>query len=631
MISSRRLIRAIRSSRLKAEILPALGAAALATALGVWALQLWKANLRVPFEIGSDAGYSLIMIKDVITHGWDLTDSSLGAPFGLELYDYPAYSGDSLYLLVIKALGIFSEDPAVVVNGFFLLCFPLIAITAFGALRWLGISTGVAVVCAILYDLLPYRLGSFEFHLFLSSYFMIPICCCLILATFNATELFVRDPRRTGVRAYLTYRALAMGILCLLIGSADNYFAVFTVALMLPAALFAYLANRRLRALACALIATAIVLAAISLNALPTIIYHLQHGPDNIPTQRRPQETDTWGLSLTNLVLPIEGSRIPLLTGITHRYNETIRTPLSLPPASEPGWTSLGLVGTLGFLWLTVTLVVHCLRRGGRRVDSRGVRAALAAALAFLIGTVGGLATLFAYAVTPQMHAPGRIIVFIAFFALFGAALGLDQLRGRIRLHPSVRRGWPALLAAVLVVGVLSETSPLLVPDYTAEIAQYNERKQFARAIEFQVPAGSSIFELPYLPFPQGVNPPGISLYEDLYVYLVSRDLRWSGGAMEGRPTDWVPSFVKHRPITQILAGISAVGFRGLYVEPAAYADADTLLRSVSRTLGVAPLISPSGRMVFFNMEKYNRGLRMRYSAQTIAAAAEAILHPSAK
>ncbi|HXN37961.1 MAG TPA: hypothetical protein VN892_07975 [Solirubrobacteraceae bacterium] len=618
-----------RPSHLKKEILSALAAAVLASVLGVWALQLWKANLQVPFQIGSDSFFNLIMIKDVITHGWDLTNPSLGAPFGEELYDFPAFSGDSLYLVMIKALGLFSDNPGVVVNVFFLLCFPLIAIAAYGVLRRLGISIGVAIVCAVLYALLPYRLGSFEFHLFLSSYFIVPICCYLILAVFSGNELFVRDPRRSGLRAYATKRVAGMIVVCLVIGSADNYFALFTVALAVPAGALAFLANRRPRALACALAAATIIAAAVALNALPTIIYHVRHGPDNVPTRRLPQEADVWSLTLANLVLPVEDSRIPWLASLTHRYDTTVQVPASSPPLSEPAWTNLGIVGTLGLVWLSIALVIHCLSAGrGKPIDPREIRAALGAGLAFLIGTVGGLATLFAYIVSPQLHAPVRIVVFIAFFAVFGAALGMDRLLGRIGRGRSGRGVSIALLVGVLAIGVLYQTSPGMALNYRAEIEEYNMRKQFVRAIEAQVPAGSSIFQLPYVPFPQGAYPPGIHEYENLYVYLVSNDLRWSGGAMEGRPTDWVPTFL-HRPLAQILEGVSAVGFQGLYVEPAGIAEANAVLRSLSNALGVAPLISPDGRLVFFDMAGYNRRLRERDSPAQIATIATAALHPT--
>lgn len=619
---------ALRAGRLRAELLPALGAAALATAVGVCVLQLWKGSLQVPFVTGGDSTFPLLLTKEVITHGWDLTNPNLGAPFGQELYDYPAASGDSLYLLIIKALGVPFGNPALVLNLFFLLGFPLIALVAYGVLRVLGISVGVAIVCAVLYAVLPFRFDSSETHVFLSSYFMVPVCCYLVLAVFMGRELFPRDRRRQGLRAYLNWRAAAVLALCLMVGSSDNTFALFTVALIMPAAILAYLATRRGRQLVCGLAAAAIVLGAVALNALPTIVYVAQHGRDTFPGHREPQETDVWGLSLANLVLPIEGNRIPVLGRLAQHYSATVPAPLS-GPASEPSWTNLGLVGTLGLLWLAIVLGVRCVSSArGATTDLRGVHAAMGAGMAFMIGTVGGLATLFAYIVNPQLHAPDRISVFIAFFALLGAALALDRLRGRLGGNSRGRWIFSAALAAVFIIGVLAQTSPSMAPDYSAVAARYNSEGAFVRAIESQLPRDASILQLPYVPFPEGTDPGNIAENEDLFDSLHSDRLRWSDGAMEGRFTDWVPALVS-KPLPRVLAGASAAGFQGLDVDTLGLPKNGAALIPILRELlGVAPLTSPDGRQAFFNMATYNRRLRRRYPAALIAKLAKATLYP---
>lgn len=622
---------ALPVGRLKAELLPALGAAALATAVAVWVLQLWKASLHVPFVIGAgDSLFGLVMVKDVLTHGWDLTNPSLGMPFGQELYDYPAFSGDSFYMAIVKVLGTFIGDPAVTVNVYYLLGFPLVSITSFAVLRRVGVSIGVAVVCAVLYATLPFHLDTNETHIFLSTYFIVPVCCWLVLAAFRGSELFTRDERHVGLRAYLTKRSAAIAVVCLVVGSGDNYFALYTVALMAPAAILAFFATRRRRPLVCGAVAMAIVLGAVVLNGLPTVVYDAEHGPNTVPTTRIPRETDIWGLSLANLVMPIESSRIPALAKLAFHYNSTVPVPAS-SPTSEPSWTNIGIVATLGLLWLAIVVGIRCVRgEGGGPSDPRELHAAMGAGMAFLIGTVGGLSTVFAYVVDPQLHAPARIVVFIAFFALLGAALGLDRLRGGVEARRRGRVAWPAVLAGVLVVGVLYQTSPEMAPEYAPEIKQYNIRTKFVRAIEAQVPSEASIFELPYVPFPQGKDPGTIGAYEDLYSYFVSNHLRWSGGAMEGRPTNWVPAFTT-RPLPQILEGISAIGFAGLYFDREGLSDPQAVVAALSSQLGVAPVKSAEGRFTFFNMALFNRRFHEQHSAAELASIAASALYPQAK
>ncbi len=612
--------------RRRAELLAALGAAVLASAVGIWVLQLWKANLSAPFVVGGDSNIQLLDIKDIVTHGWDFTNPNLGAPFGQELYDYPSTSGDNLNLAIIKVLGIASANPALLLNILFLSGFPLIAAVAYGVLRRLRISMGVAVVCAALYAVLPFRFGSTENHVFLASYFLVPVCCLLILAVLDGRELFVRGSGRSGPRAYLTRRSAAVVALCVVLSESGNYYALFTVALTVPAAILTFLAIRRPRPLLGGFAAVSIMLGMVAVNGLPTLIYSAEHGRDTVPGRRLPQETEWWGLSAATLVLPIEENRIAPLAELTRRYSSTTVAPAS-GPTSEPSWTNLGFVGTLGLLWLMVALAVRSIGgAGAKRTDPRASHAGLAAGMAFLIGTVGGLGTIFAYVVSPQIHAPGRIAVFIAFFALFGAALGLDRLRRRLGGGRGGRAAFAAVLVGVLLVGVLSQTSPAMVPEYAVASAHWESEGAAVRAIEARLPRDASIFQIPYVPFPEGSPPGRIGEDEDLMASLHSNGLRWTGGAMQGRSTNWVPAFLE-RSLPQILEGVSAVGFEGLWVNTAGLPHGAAGLLELRRALGVAPLTSGEGRFAFFGMAAYNRRFRAGHSAAQIAGIAAAALH----
>ncbi|HST56612.1 MAG TPA: hypothetical protein VLJ42_12070 [Solirubrobacteraceae bacterium] len=625
LIANPRRLAAPWVERLRPELLPALGAAALAGVISIWVMQLWRVDLKVPIVVGGDPTAALASIKDILTHGWYLTNPSLGVPFGQEFYDYPAYSGDTLYLLMAKALGLVSSDPVVVMNVFFLLCFPLITISAYLVLRRLGISLGAAFVCSVLYTVQPFRFDNSEGHIFLAAYFLVPVGCYLVLTQFMGRALFKPNPQRRGLRAYLTWRSAALVVLCLMVGSSDNYFAVFTVALMIPATIFSFIAVRRRQALIGGLVTVLLVLGTVGLNGLPTFIYAAQHGKNTVPGHRVPQETEMYGLSLANLVLPIEGHRIKPLANLTNRYLTTTL----LPVRGETSWNNLGIVATLGLLWLVIALVVRCLRGGESGIsDPRYAYAAIAAAIAFLIGTIGGLQTVFAYVVSPRLHAPNRIAIFVAFFALFGVALGLDQLRRRFAAGAFTRWVSAAMLVLVLAVGTFDQTSPKMIPPYAKQAAQYHSDATFIRAIERQLPGDASVFEFPYVPFPEA-QPPGRMLpYDEFIGYLHSDRLRWSDGAMEGRPSDWVSVAITH-PLPQLLQEISAIGFQGVYLDTFGFSDnGKVAIAALKKALGSAPLVSPNGRLYFFNMAQYNQQLHQRISQNQLAALAAAALYP---
>ncbi len=614
-------------ARLRAELPGALATAALASAIAAVVLQVWQANLRVPLysSPGGDELYGLATIKGILEHGWYLTNSSLGAPGGQRLYDYPVFSGDSLYLLIVKVIGIPFGNPAVVDNLFFLLCFPLIAVSAYAGLRAVGISIGASVVCAVLFTLLPYHFFDGESHIFQGSYFTVPLACLLVIAVLSNRVLFTRSATRRGVRRYLTWRSGATVLACVVVGCSDNYYAAFTAALVLLAAVVSALANRTLRGVVSGAAVAALVLATVTLNGLPTLIYTSQHGGDPAVTQRKPKESDIFALSLADLVLPIARNRIEPLAQLAKEYRATATAPIG-----EGHSANLGLIGTLGLVGLAGAFVVRALRAGRASVpDPRYAYAALGAGLAFLIGTVGGLGTIFAYVVSPQLRAWNRISVFIAFFALMGVGLGLDALRRRIGSgSPRRRWGYAACLAAVLAVGVLDQTSSSQAPPYRAQDAEYATDARFVHAIQQQLPAGASVFQLPYVPFPE--NPPVHRMedYAELIGYVHSSRLRWSYGQLKGLPSEWESAVVK-QPLARMLAEVSAAGFEGVYVDTFGYAHRGAaLIPALSHALGVKPLVSADGRLYFFDMALYNRQLRRRCSGTELERLASLALHP---
>ena len=601
--------------------MPAIGAAVLATVIGFWVLKLWNANLRAPLYLGGDNNLNLEAIKDILEHGWYLTNHSVGAPFGQQLYDYPAYSGDSLYLVMLKIIGLPFSNAAAVENLFFLLCFPLITISAYAALRALGISVGASIVCAVLYTLLPVHFFDGEQHLFLASYFTVPLGCYLVLRVFRGDTLFSRDPRRSGVRSYLTGRSCAAVLACAVMGCSDNYYAAFTVALLALAALFAAVARRSRATLLGGLGAAVLVLAVMGLNGLPNLIYTSQHGKDPAVGQRQPLESDLYGLTLADLVLPIQSHRIKPFGELTTRYQSTAPAPIG-----EGHSANLGLIGTLGLLWLAI---VFALRALGARLswtsDPRQAHAALAAGFAFLIATVGGLGLLFAYVVSPQLRAWNRISVFIAFFALLGVGFILDRIGARLRDR---RLGFAAVLGLVLVVGALDQTSPSMAPPYKTHDYEYFTTARFVAAIQRELPSGSAVFQLPYVPFPE--NPPVYRMedYSELEGYLDSSTLSWSYGQLKGLPLDWEATVVE-QPLPLMVAEISAAGFKGIYIDTYGYGDnGASITAALTAQLGVNPTVSGDGRLYFFNMAAYNMQLRTRYSSAEIATLANAALYP---
>lgn len=643
------------SARLRARggvLAGALAAILLSTLVAALVLHTGNGSLSLPWNYASegDAKFYLLLVKSILSHGGYETNSSLGAPFGLQLYDFPQ-GGDNLNLLLIRGLGAFSQNPAWVLNVFFMLTFPLTAGSAYAALRFLRVSVGAALVCAVIFALLPYHFYRGESQVLLSAYYGVPLGAFLFLRLWDERGLFVRRGASAAKPAGLARRggAWASGtsaltvVCCLIVGSTGLYYAVFALLLLLAGSLLALFVGRGRGVALSGVLAATLVGVALAVNLAPSLSYRSSHGP-NVTIKRTTIEADQFGLRLTDLLLPIQQHRFGPLSHVNQRYTEATSTGYC-----EACFENLGAVGSAGFLWLALVALASIAgvaatagalqRRTNRLVDSAYSPAALGVALCFVLATIGGVASLVAFFVTRDIRGWNRISLFIAFFSLYAVALLLDGARRRLAVTSAGRLGTAAMLAGVLVFGALDETSGYFVPKYAKNAAQWRSDGRFVAEIEARMPRGASIFQLPYVPFPEGYGATGTSVsppnpnfgttYELARGYIHSRDLRFSYGAMKGRSADWQAELAS-KPLYLSLAAAAADGFQGLWVDPHGYsADArPRLAPALQKLLGVAPLRSPARDLLFFDLRPFAAALARAHGAAPLLELRSHTLNP---
>jgi phosphoglycerol transferase len=629
------------SARLRAQggvLAGALAAIFLSTVVAALVLRTGSGSLSLPWNYASegDAKFYLLLVKSILAHGGYETNSSLGAPFGLQLYDFPQ-GGDNLNLLLIRGLGAFSNNPAWVLNVFFMLTFPLTAGSAYVALRFMRVSVGAALVCAVVFALLPYHFYRGESQVLLSAYYGVPLGALLFLRLWDERGLFARRKAAQGQPAGLRGAAAwASGtsaltvVCCLIVGSTGLYYAVFALMLLLAGSLLALLTGRGWGVALSGVLAATLVAMTLAVNLAPSLSYRSNHGT-NVTIKRTTIEADQFGLRLTDLLLPVQQHRFGPLSHVNQHYTEATSTGYC-----EACFENLGAVGSAGFLWLALVALASIAgvaatagafqRRANRLVNSAYRPAALGVTLCFVLATIGGIASLIAFFITRDIRGWNRISLFIAFFSLYAVALLLDGARRRLAGTGAGRLGTAAMLAGVLVVGALDETSGYFVPRYAKNAAQWRSDGRFVAEIEARMPKGASIFQLPYVPFPEGYGATGTSVsppnpnfgttYELARGYIHSGELRWSYGAMKGRPADWQAELAS-KSLYVSLAAAAVDGFQGLWVDPHGYgADARPRLAPVlEKLLGVVPLRSPAGDLLFFDLRPFAAALLRAHGA----------------
>ncbi len=602
---------------------------ALSLLVAVITWRLWRANLHFPiFPANGDVAYELTMVKGIMQHGWYESNPTLAAPFGQLNYDFPAFIGDIGKVMMIKALALIFTNPAVVMNIMILSGFPLIALTAFLVLRCLGFSRGIGLVCAVLFATSPIHFLLGPLQVMLGLYIGIPLSGYLILAVISERPLFAQR-ERPGPRwsAWLSRRSVGTIAMALLVGCLGLDYAEFTCLLIAICALLVFATKRKVGALLTATLVIIAVVIPVVGSAVPDLTYRAAHGTNVVVAHRLPFETFVYGLQPIQLIMPQLDDRIAPLARLTARIDGDLDKSYPGVPVDLGSQISLGLVSAIGLIWILCVAVGGAIA-GRLFKNPLANQAGIAALLTILLAMTSGGSVLFAYLVTPQLRVWARIAILVGFFAVVGLALLLEWVRNAIGARTAARWLNGAVLLLVLVAGVFEGTTNRFVPDYQQFSAVWRDDARFVTQIQHTLPSNSMVLELPYVPFPEARLPTGLTSYEPLVPYLHSTTLRWSAGAMDGRPTDWMAS-ASTRPTDQLITDAVAAGFSGVYVLRAGYADQGiSVVDSIQALIGTPPLNDVDGGAAFFDLRPYAERMRRTTSPARITAMSRAIIDP---
>ncbi len=324
------------------------------------------------------------------------------------------------------------------------------------------------------------------------------------------------------------------------------------------------------------------------------------------------------------MVLPRPEHRVePLARRGKHYFATT-------PIRAEGFQASIGFAAIAGLVAAIVVLLSTGIAGAGASLRRRRIAAAGAiAVIAFAVGTIGGISTLIALELSPQVRAWNRLSLVIAFAALLVLALALTALGDRLRA-----RGKPAWIAiavtaAVGVLGILDQTSPRDAPAYAPIADEWRVDEDFAELMQDRFPAGTKVLQLPYMSYPENGSVVGVGDYDLFKGYLHSQGLKWSYGAVRGRPSDW---HAQHRELApdQLATAAAAAGFGAVYLDGAGYDDGGAAVAAAldAVTGPGASALSADKRLRFWDLRPAAQRLAREVGAAERAQIREALLYP---
>lgn len=570
-------------------------------------MNLWNADLKVPFVYGGDSIQAGMYIKGMMDNGWYLHNSFIGAPAGLDSHDFPM--GSNLDFILIKVISFFTSDYASVTNIFFLLTFPLTTLTSMYVFRQFKISYLSSITGSLLFTFIPYHFLRGESHLFLASYYMVPLMVMVIIWLYSDTYLLFRTDKDTCKQRLdlWSHKSIISILICVLISSTIAYYVFFSCFFLLIAGMAASLSKKRPYPAITAIILLGVILGGAFINLLPTLIYQCSNGINPYAGVRSPVEAEVYGLKIAQLILPLEGHRISFLSNIMEKYNSVA------PLVNENAFAALGIIGSTGFILLlgwqlyrATGAPVAIAKDYLKELDCLGILNVSAV----LLATIGGLGSLIAV-VFPQIRSYNRVSIYIAFFSLLAVFMAMELLSRRYLRTNVMKVAFSGLLILVLIAGIFDQTTARDIPRYDQIKAEYYNDDLFVKSIESVMPDNAMIFQLPYMQYPEYseycLPLYKIEDYDLLRGYLHSGDLRWSYGSMKGRYGDEWQKSVSGMPIDDMVMVLSSNGFNGIYVDSYGYPENDTtLISELSRVLDTTPIVSGNGRLYFFDMTGYN-------------------------
>lgn len=528
-------------------------------------LRLSSYDLKVPFNYNGDSIIILMYIKGMLLNGWTFNIPQLSAPFGMNAAAFPVMT--NFDWLIMKAISLFTSEPGLILNSFWLLTLVLSATTSTISMRLLDIDRTYAFCAGILYAFLPYALLRNVAHLNLA-YYLVPLLG--LLAIHIATGL---TNKKNRLILWVSYLA------CVAQGFNYIYYSFFAVLLFSFAAIVGYLNTKSRRVLFTASVAIGLIIFSATANLSPSIYSWVSSGKPPEMNYKYPAEAEIYGAKMRKLIAPHQQNPIPgLHTWGARDVNN------AYPNENENTTARLGLAASVGFIMLLL-FSLRAIR--ATNSEHEGFLNALAALSLFtlLFITTGGAGAIFNLLFFSDIRAYNRFSVFLAFFSLLGL-VAIPRIWTPTRQHAN----WLMHFCFILLFSLSLYDQLLdrfsLIRGQSADTEQYRIDRSNAEDLQALYPTGANILELPLTGFPPLSIHERMQSYDHLRPFLWGgENMRWSWPSFSQQHRVWQEKVSAEPPGAIVEAAVYS-GFDAIWIDRYAYKDAAEQLISTLKAAG---------------------------------------------
>ena len=565
-------------------------------------LGLYDVDLRVPFMYERDAMGGLIAARNIISgNGW-VEYPNMGAP-GIVTR---VYSPDTAHLLYFGmwVLSFFINEPGLLTNIFYILTFFTVAASAALSLRLLKISPIVSVAGGVIFTLLHYHYFRGTRHILLSAYAIVPIACVVILWIMNGElELFKNISGSKGLLSKIFNRTNAKFLfsicVALITGLINIYYTFFICLCICFAMLWNLLEERNVKKIKAPIIVLLTIVFVKVIAMIPFIVNILSGNAHVLSVARGLHDVELQSFRIVHLILPVWEHRIPFFAWVRKIYEYDIQM-----LARDSRGSALGILLSIGFI---ASFFIAMLKRKTNNPESAAVlessvrNSAVHNMFLLIVGTAGGLSSIF-IAFMQHARAYNRLSVFIAFFSLLIVCYYGDRFFKRKKYSKMVT---VLVISCITVLASFDMAGNSNIGRHYEQ--EYHVRKQFFSAVEDKTPAGSMVFQLPFVPSNHMHEFNDIPRHVHNVPFVNTESLRWSYRAMYGSAAERWQEHVAGLPTDKMLEQIAANGFSGVYIDIRGYVDdeAHIIIEEISEITGSEYIICGQGFMVYFYIGEF--------------------------
>lgn len=557
-------------------------------------------DITRPLVYSGDGVSATYLVKSIEDTGWFMENPFVGGHYGGNWADYVMC--DNLSFLLVKFFCLFTDNCFLVFNLFYFTTYVLVALTAYTVFRVLNVNRVIGIVASLLYAFLAYHQMRLP-HIWLTPYFMVPLV--LLVGIWIATDAYKMDQCKWN--HWFRNRKLIVSMLILFLSAFTGfYYAFFTCIVICISGVILLLKRGSLKRLLLIGVSLFFTCLGVLANVYPSLIYWLQQGANEKSELaiRSASDSEVYALKLIQLLMPRAGHRMESLAVMAAKYFQ------EFPLNNENQTATLGIVAGCGFVLLLVLLFRERLKikyMNEIKLLNIGI---------FLTAVIGGIGGIFGFFITTPMRCYNRLSIYMAFLALLALALLSTQLLEKIEKKIIRRAICVTAGIVILFVGLWDQTVNFDAAQQEQAAQSFDSDRNFVQKIEEKMPAGTMVYQLPFIRFPSGGS------YELYKGYMHSKQTIWSFGGMQGREEDiWETNLMNH-PINELLDHLCFAGYRGLYLDKSLMVekglDFNLYYQKLQMYLGEEPIVSEDQRLYFYDLTNYYENLKTTFGKKSV-------------